>query len=122
MSYGPEQSRRSIDPHGYQPLVIDENVLNHDDRLEAFTGPTDRPCDWVSYLTRAELETFKNEIKQIEQNRSPYWIGGGELPAVEEKRFEMARLGILRAFARHKYAYGRRISYGDGVPFKRRCD
>jgi hypothetical protein len=118
MSYGRAQPRRSIDPHGYQPLVIDENVLNHDDRLEAFTGPTDRPCDWVSYLTRAELETLKNEIKQIEQNRSPYWIYGGELPAVVEKRFEIARIGILRAYAHDKYGNGRRIWYGDGVPFQ----
>ena len=119
MSYHRAQSRRSIDPHGYQPLVIDENVLNRDDRVEALTGPKIGYCDWKSYLTRAEIELFEKAIEEIKRKTSPHWIFQGESPAVEEKRFEMARLGVLRAFARNKYADGRRIWYGDGVPFMR---
>jgi hypothetical protein len=119
MSYGRANPHRSFDPHGYQPLVIDENVLNYDDRLEALTGPTVRPCDWKSYLTPAEIESFERAIAEIKRNRSPYWFGPAELPSVEEKKFEMTRLGVLRAFARDKYANGRRVWYGDGVPFSR---
>jgi hypothetical protein len=120
MSYQQARSRRLIDPHGYQPLVINENVLNHDDHLEALTGPNARPCDWKSYLTPAEIESYEKAIAEIKRNRSPYWFGPAELPAVEQKRFEMVRLGVLRAFARDKYANGRRIWYGDGVPFQHR--
>ncbi len=100
--------------------MIDEHVLNHEDRLEALTGPYVPPCSWKSYLTRAEIESFAKAIRQIEQNRPPYWIGPAELPAVREKKFEMVRLGVLRAFARDKYANGRRTWYGDGLPFGHR--
>jgi hypothetical protein len=113
-------SRRSIDPHGYQPLVIDENVLTEDDRIEAFDAAvSSRPRNWLHYLTRQEVESFKKAINEIEQNKSPYWIGRGELPAVQEMKYEMNQLGMLRAFARDKYANGHRIWYGDGVPLQR---
>ena len=120
MSYRGAQSGRSIDPHGYHPLVIDEDVLNADDRIKAFDVATSHPCNWLRYLTRAEVVSFETAIKEIEQNRSPYWFGPDELPAVQEKKFEMNWLGMMRAFARGKYGYGRRVWYGDGVPFGRR--
>ena len=119
MTYRRAPSRRSIDPHGYQPLVIDEDVLTEEDRMEAFDVAPSRPCNWLRYLTRQEVESFETAIKEIEHSRSPYWIGPAELPAVVEKRFEMNWLGMRRAFARDKYANGRRIWYGDGVPFSR---
>ena len=88
--------------------------------MEAFDVAPSRPCNWLRYLTRQEVESFETAIKEIEQSRSPYWIGPAELPAVEEKRFEMNWLGMRRAFARDKYANGRRIWYGDRVPFGHR--
>jgi len=118
MTYRRAPSRRSIDPHGYQPLVIDESVLTEEDRMEAFDAAGSWPRNWLRYLTRPEVESFEKAMKEIEQKKSPYWFGHGELPAVQEKRFEMNWLGMRRAFARDKYAYGRRIWYGDGVPFR----
>ena len=119
MPYGGGQSRQSLDPHGYQPLVIDENVLTEEDRMEVVTMPTVHPHDWVGYLTRSEIEAFKNEIKRIEKNRSPYWFGPAELPAVEEIKFAMILLSISRRFARDKYGRGHRIWFGDGFPCER---
>jgi hypothetical protein len=119
MAFRSRQSRQSIDPHGYQPLVIDEDCLSEADRVEAFVGWTAHDRDYLNYLTRTEIREFQTQIKDIEQSRSPYWIGPAELPAVQEKKSEMARLGMLRAYARDKYASGRRVWHGDGVPFSR---
>lgn len=58
-------------------------------------------------------------IAELQQHRSPYWFGRGELPAVRDKKFEMHLLGMLRAYARGKYAQGRGVWYGDGMPFGR---
>ncbi len=111
------QTRESLDPHGYQPLVVDEHVLSEEDRIEAITSPALKRQDWSSYLTPAEIQAFERAIKEIQRNRSPYWIGPSELPAVEELRFERHRLGVLRAFARDKYADGYGIWFGDKIPF-----
>ena len=120
MSYPRAHSQLSLDPHGYQPLIIDEDVLSDDDRIGAIDAAASRPRNWMRYLTRSEVESFEKAMQELEQQRSPYWFGPCELPAVQEKKFEMTRLGMLRAYARDKYANGRRIWYGDGVPFERR--
>jgi hypothetical protein len=48
-------------------------------------------------------------------------LGRGELPAVRDKKFELHMLGMLRAYARNKYAQGRSVWYGDGEPFGRQA-
>jgi hypothetical protein len=48
MSYGGAPSRRSIDPHGYQPLVIDERVLTAEDRIVIASESCSKSLAWTS--------------------------------------------------------------------------
>ncbi len=114
-------SRPSLDPHGYQPLVIDETVLSAQERCAAIESATRHPRNWLEYLTPAEIASFEQAIAELQQHRSPYWFGRGDLPAVRDKRFEMNLLGMLRAYARDKCAQGRGVWYGDGVRFWRQA-
>lgn len=99
--------------------MIDETVLNAQERCAAVQSATRQPRIWLGYLTPSEIASFEQAIAELQQRRSPYWFGHGELPAVRDKRFEMNLLGMLRAYARDKYAQGRGVWYGDGVPFGR---
>jgi hypothetical protein len=61
----PNTNRPSLDPHGYQPLVIDESVLSPEERHEIFVYAlscelgTDSWGDWQKHLTPEELHTYK---------------------------------------------------------------
>jgi hypothetical protein len=111
-------SQRSYDPHAYQPLAIDENCLSEEDCREALIEAVNHPSDWVSYLAQHELDTLKKSATNANQNQSLYFSTGGSSQQ-RDQQFEMARLGLYRAYARNKYAGGHRIWYGDGVPFRR---
>jgi hypothetical protein len=114
---------QSCSLHGYQPIVVDEDCLNDEDCKESLLealhaiASGDGSDDWRSYLTPEELAAFEKELAALrtQEKKSPF-ISNGESPAVTEKKFEMARLGILRRFARNKYNGGRRIYFGDGPP------
>ena len=111
-------SQPSYDPHGYQPLAIDENCLTAADCREAILEAVDRPCDWTSYLTQSELKAIQKSLEAAAKHKSSYIFGSGEPYEIGDNRLEMAQLGTFRAHARNRYAGGRRIWFGDGVPFQ----
>lgn len=111
--------RPTYDPHGYQPLVVDENCLSNEDCREAVLEAFEHPGDWKSYLTPNELEELEKALIEIEASKSPYIFYVGEPPEMSSTRAEAARLGMFRAFARDKYAGGYGIWFGDGVPFQK---
>jgi hypothetical protein len=114
--------RHSFDLHGYQPRVIDERCLTDEDRKEAFDEALrgvacgEGGGDWRSDATSEELARLEREVDELRKGMSGLIISTGELPAVREKKFELANRCRLRAFARKIYSGGRQVWYGDGVP------
>ena len=124
MSHHSNRSRTPIDPHGYQPVLVDEHVLTdkdrHEELMESLTPPIDphrpkREYDWRDHLTPAELRQYEAS-RSSSRFRSPFFIGGIS-PELEEERSAFAFIGLLRGYARRKYAQGRPVWYGDGVPW-----
>jgi hypothetical protein len=107
----------NYDPHGYQPLVVDEDCLTDEDCREAILDSVSHPRDWHSCLRRDEQIALQNELNNVEKFKSSYLYQTGEMPEKMEIRAVAARLGRFRAYARDKYAGGRQVWYGDSVPF-----
>ena len=103
--------------HGYHPVVVDETCLGPEERRQALLDATTQPQDWLEFLTPSETAALEKDLAQIEAERSPFVIGASQPRA--ERIFEASRLGMLRAYARHKYCAGRRIWLGDRPPWRR---
>ena len=115
-------ARPSIDPHSYQPLLVDEDCLSDEEFREALDEALSAPAggesggEWRSYVTRQELAELEKELDKLRKDTSPLFITTGELPAVAARKFELARRGIFRGYARRKHNHGARIWCGDGPP------
>lgn len=96
------RSSPSLDPHGYQPLFVDENCLSNADCREAVLEAFNHPCDWQSVLKSKELAGL--------EKREPF--------ETFILRADAAHLDTFRAYARPKYSGGRCIWYGDGIPWR----
>jgi hypothetical protein len=118
------RSRPSIDPHGYHPIIVDEDCLTADgcreslmETLYAIADPERHQAvlDWRSVLTREE----RREVKRIEnapRRVSPFHMCGYMPDEKEEALYSHGRRGSQRAYARRKYAHGERYWCGDGPP------
>lgn len=107
-----------MDPHGYVPYYIDENILTPEERREALLESVSDRGDcadgeqtWASQLTLREQE----ELETARNVKLPFVIYKGESPVLREKRGELAVVGTLRAYARRKYSGGHSIGYSDSV-------
>ena len=123
MAEGKKPTRQAVDPHGYQPILIDEDCLTPEDRREdimeffASIGHVDqqsRGPDLQSIMTPAELEIY--ERPQVMD--SPYYLCGYS-PEQEDEKCGIAWRARVRAYSREKYANGQAVWYGDGVPYGR---
>src|SRR5262245_9608522 len=115
-----EQLQHSLDPHGYHPVVVDENCLTDELAREAILDAFHNPEDWTKHLTRQERTQLKNDLNEIDKKpRNPHIYSDGERAIRREKRAEFARLGLFRAFARRRFADGHAFWYGDSIPFAR---
>lgn len=111
------QSCADYDPHGYEPLLVDENCLGSEDCRQALREAIERPRNWRSYLTKTELDQLDNVLAESKKRKSPYACSPGESSEERERRSAAAQLAILRAFARIKYNHGQRFWYGDAPPW-----
>jgi hypothetical protein len=68
-------------------------------------------------LTAEEINELEMSLADIKDNASPYFYSSGEDPEIALKRFEFARLGLFRMYAREKYSQGHSVWYGDKLPF-----
>ena len=107
----------TYDPHGYEPLIVDENCLSSEDCRQALLETFETPRDWRSFLTPKELDKLDKGLKGSEERKSPHVYYPGESPETCEKRSAAAQLGLLRGYAREKYSHGRRFWYGDVPPW-----
>ena len=120
MSHGNRPTRLPL--HGYQPLVVDEDCLTPVDCREAILEAVAHPGDWMGYVTQQERKNLEVELaefmkqEQIRRSTTPNVIHVGEPGEISAKRQDLPRRGMFRAFARNRYADGRRFWYGDGVP------
>jgi hypothetical protein len=113
-----KRSPRSMDPHGYVPVYVNEDVLTPAERrevlIEAIGGLRQSAVgdrNWAGQLTsreRQELETARNV-------KLPFAIYADESPVLREKRGELAVVGTLRANARRQHSGGHPIGYGDSI-------
>ena len=114
---------QSYSLHGYQPIVVDEDCLTDEDCRESLledlysTSRDEDGHDWRSQLTPDEVAGFEAEMAalRMQEKKSPF-ITNGESSAIMEKEYQMTQLGRLRGYARRKYAGGRSVWFGDGVP------
>jgi hypothetical protein len=106
-----------FDPHGYQPLIVDESCLSDSDSREALLDSFYDPHDWNGALTAMEMGHLEKQVLESESSKSPLFFGPGESAKTQELRFVAARKGTHRAYARDKYNEGRRIWYGDVPPW-----
>jgi hypothetical protein len=107
----------TYDPHGYEPLFVDENCLSSEDCRQALLDAIASPRDWRSFLTPQELIELEQALQDSEKRKSPYIYYPGESAETRERRSAAAQLGMLRAFARDKYSQGQRFWYGDAPPW-----
>jgi hypothetical protein len=112
-----QQSYSTYDPHGYEPLFVDENCLNSEDCRQAIVEAIAKPRDWRSFLTSKELIELEKALKDSEKSKSPYFYCPGEWAETRERRSAAAQLGTFRAFARDKCNQGQRFWYGDVPPW-----
>jgi hypothetical protein len=109
-----------MDPHSYQPVVVDESCLTDEERREAFekalhgSAGGESGGDWRSYATPQELAKLEKELAELPKLKSPF-ISADEAPGVTEKQFELTLRCRLRGYARRKYNGGHRVWYGDGT-------
>jgi hypothetical protein len=123
MSHRDDRLRFSIDPHGYQPLVVDEDCLSDVERREVIVDAVARPYDWKRHMTRQEWGKLEKELaeirrqREIERRNTPSFVCAVGSSGPSDIELEFVRRGSYRTFARDKYAGGQRIWYGDGVPW-----
>src|SRR6185503_8343925 len=109
--------RQSFDPHGYVPVIVDDRCLSIEERNDAVIESLANPPDWKSHVDQHELTELNATLKKVGNNLSANgaFFFTGEPAVIRERRFELARLGSYRAYARKKYAGGFRIGYGDSL-------
>jgi hypothetical protein len=123
---GQPQSRSSLDPHGYQPVLVDEAVLSDEERHEVFLDsirlvPGQPPDNsWFKHLTPEERRRYRAAAQCAYQQPAvkDNFILDGRPVSADDVVSHLSHVGMLRAYARRKYSGGRPIWYGDGVPFQ----
>jgi hypothetical protein len=120
MPYSDASIWHSADPHGYQPIIVDEDFLTPEERTQetmdflasiADQNHARRNRDLKAFMTPAELEVFERPFVRD----SPFGIGVVSVEQEEEKNAIAVQAG-RRAYARDKYANGQGVWYGDGLP------
>jgi hypothetical protein len=115
--------RPGLSLHGYTPLLVGEHCLSDADVREATLDVVAHPRNWKEHVTQQEWETMNKDLAEIQRQaeierlKRPNVYSFGEPPEMEKKRQALVQRGSLRAFARTKYTAGRRIWYGDVVPW-----
>lgn len=122
MSAGNKRFQSAVDPHGYEPLIVDEDCLSDSDRRQAVIDAVAHPRDWSSQITPQEWAQYDREVAELERlaelegKNTPSLFYGGEPRGLRDKEQELMMKGSFRAYARQKYGT---IWYGDGVPWLR---
>lgn len=97
--------------HGYQPILIDANVLTPEERIEcAQRAMAKENMSWREQLTSAELAELDRQVAELNARQ------GRMTETTKEELCAIYSRAARTAEARLLFNSGRPVWYGDGVP------
>ena len=117
-----KRDTESADPHGYHPILINEDCLTAEDRRQEMMEFLASTADPNHPIRQRNVRALMNpeELRILDEpprSDSPFRIGNVSFEQ-EEERYAISNRAHLRAYSREKYGNGLSVWYGDGVPFK----